>query len=79
MVARPELWEQDFTVSLATLLTPEERLAIPGERSKVVWCGGDATLLLFCFIDWTGGVYFILPTDGTVSYTHLTLPTNREV
>ena len=64
MVARPELWDQDFTVSLANLLTPEERMAIPGELSKVVWCGGDATLLLFCFIDWTASLYFILATDG---------------
>ncbi len=64
MVARPELWGQDFTVSLANLLTPEERMAIPGELSKVVSCGGDATLLLFCSIDWTASLHFILATDG---------------
>ena len=37
MVARPELWGQDFSVSLAYMLTPEERMAIPGEVSKIVW------------------------------------------
>ena len=40
MVARPELWAQDFTVSITNLLTPEERLAIPGEIGRVVWTGG---------------------------------------
>ena len=44
MVARPELWAQDFTVSLVGLLAPEERLAIRSEAARLVWAGGDATL-----------------------------------
>jgi hypothetical protein len=60
MVARPELWEQDFTVSLVGILEPEERLAIKSEADRLVWAGGDATLEIFAFIDWTLRTYFLL-------------------
>ena len=33
-VARPELWEQDFTVSLVGMLAPEERLAMKSEGTR---------------------------------------------
>ena len=55
MIARPELWESDFTNSLVGMLAPEERLALKAEADRLVWAGGDATLDVFAFIDWTFG------------------------
>ena len=62
-VARPELWEHDFTVSPKNLVTPEERRSMPGEVDRIVWTGGDATLEMVCFIDWTGSKCFALEID----------------
>ena len=64
MVSRPELWEQDFTVSLVGMLAPEERLALKYEADRLVWAGGDATLEVFAFIDWTAVRFFLLDVDG---------------
>ena len=64
MVARPELWAQDFTVSLVGLLAPEERLSMRSEAARLVWAGGDATLEVFAFIDWTFKKYFMLVVDA---------------
>ena len=42
------------------MLSPMERLSLPSQSDKVVWTGGDATLDLFAFIDWTFQKYFLL-------------------
>ncbi len=44
LCVRPEVWEARFTTGLEALLSPRERLALPGEAAKVVFVSSDATL-----------------------------------
>ena len=53
--ARPEVWRARFTTGLAQILTPGERLALPGEAERVVFVTSDATPELHGACDWTFG------------------------
>ena len=44
LCARLEGWEAHLTAGLGALLSPRERLALPGEAVKVVPVSSDATL-----------------------------------
>ena len=50
MFETPEFWAALFTTSMAGMLTPQERLALPGQTSRFV--GGDATLERVGGMDW---------------------------
>ena len=54
--ARPEAWEARFTAGLARLLSPRERLALPGEAARVVFVSSDATPAVHAACDWTAHV-----------------------
>jgi len=56
LCARPEVWEARFQAGLDSLLTPRERLALPGAAGKVVFVSSDATLEKHAACDWTFGV-----------------------
>ena len=57
LVGEPELWTSAFRSSFFMALAPNERLSIPGEESRRVWVGSDATLTMLGFTDWTNKVY----------------------
>ena len=47
------MWETRFTHPLLESLSVEEVLTIPGQKEKVVWTSGDATLDKVAGIDWS--------------------------
>ena len=51
-MARPETWEATFTVGLEGLLSPGQRLSLPGTVERIVWVGGDATLERAAALEW---------------------------
>ena len=53
----PRAWVTHFNTGLKTVLTPRERMALPGGLEELVWTGGDATEFRVGAADWTGGVY----------------------
>ena len=46
-----ELWDSGYLSSFPGILTPMERLAIPGERSSRVYWGSDATPEVLMVVD----------------------------
>ena len=52
LVARPKTWAENFTNTLAGMLKPRERLALPGVADKVIWLGGDATMDICGTVQW---------------------------
>ena len=55
MFETPELWSATFQASFSNMLTPRERMALPSQRDKIRWTGGDATKEVIGAVDWTGG------------------------
>jgi len=56
LCARPEAWEARFQAGLTDLLTPRERLALPGAAARVAFVSSDATLVTHAACDWAFGV-----------------------
>ena len=52
LVDNRAVWEARFTHPLLESLSVEEMMALPGQRDKVVWASGDATLDRVSGIDW---------------------------
>ena len=52
-VARPELWESQFTSGISGVLPPLERLSLPGAAERVIWTGGDVTPDRIGVANWT--------------------------
>ena len=50
MFETPALWASNFSSAFRGMLTPRERLALPGARWR--WTGGDATLQRAGSLDW---------------------------
>ena len=51
-VALPDTWASNFSAAFSAILTPAERLGLPGEESKVIWVGSDATTERVFSIEW---------------------------
>ena len=60
LTTRPETWEATFTVGLDGMLTPGERLSLPGASERLVWLGGDATLQCAAATDWEAKTYYVV-------------------
>jgi hypothetical protein len=67
----PGNWASNFTGAFAALLTPRERLALPGEGRKLHYTGGDATPTRVGSLDWgvpngagQGERYYIMTPSG---------------
>ena len=56
LASRPEEWESRFTTGIPGLLTPGERLSLPGEAERALWVSADATLELYGAVDWSAGI-----------------------
>ena len=56
LVADEEFWRTGYLSSFSGVLTPRERLAIPGEASRRVYFGSDATPWALCVIDYAAGL-----------------------
>ena len=52
LVDNRAVWEARFTHPLMESLSVEEMMALPGQRDKLVWASGDATLDRVAGIDW---------------------------
>ena len=57
LTTRPDTWEATFTVALEGMLTPGERLALPGVAQRVTCVGGDATMTRAAATDWEAKRY----------------------
>ena len=64
LIARPELWDTQFCCGISAILSPAERLALPGARERVVWTGGDATPDRIGVVDWTLKVGAVVPVHA---------------
>ena len=53
LVAEPSAWGAHFTAGFRNMLTVAERLALPGERDRAIWTGGDSTLEVIGAADWS--------------------------
>ena len=61
----PLRWSSHFKSGFLSAIPPRERISMPGEWERVIWTGGDATLLRVAAVDWNAKVYGM--TDvGTV-------------
>ena len=52
MFADPLKWSTNFQAAFAQMLSPRERMALPGQGARVRWTGGDATLESVGAVDW---------------------------
>ena len=57
LLAVPEAWSAHFNAGMRTMLTPAERLAIPGEWQRTRWTGRDSTLEVIGVGDYHDRVY----------------------
>ena len=48
----PEAWSSTFQASFPSLLSPRERMSLPGQEARTRWTGGDATKESTGAVDW---------------------------
>ena len=58
--ADPAAWVSHFTLGLTAVLSPRERLALPGAAEQLLWAGGDSTLERLGCIDFDARVWGVL-------------------
>ena len=56
-VALPDTWATNFSAAFTSILTPAERLGLPGEEAKVIWVGSDATTERVFSMEWGAKKY----------------------
>ena len=61
----PQTWESNFSSAFTSILPPSERVAVPGEASKVLWVGSDATLDRVLSAEWGRETFFLMCTEGS--------------
>ena len=61
--AQTDQWEERFCTGLRSMLTPMERLSLPGEWESAAWVSSDATPTVVGAIDWTNKLAFRLDTE----------------
>ena len=62
----PRMWETHFTTGFTAMLTPRERLAMPGIHRNMIWAGGDSTLERIGVADWTSKVFGMIDVQVAI-------------